>query len=87
MREDIRSGKCSKSRRTGGHSDQYSGWTSTINKAVLDGESGGQWDDRNTSVEKDALSLPPGRDFLGDLKLSGRHPCLKSGGPSIFSSS
>lgn len=35
-------GKSGKSRRTGRHSDQYSGWTSTINKAVLDASSGGQ---------------------------------------------
>lgn len=35
-------GKFGKSRRTGGHSDQYSGWTSTISKAVLDGSISGE---------------------------------------------
>ena len=42
MRVEIWDGKWGKSRRTGGHSDQYSGWTSTISRAVLDGWRGGQ---------------------------------------------
>ena len=40
-RLEILVGKFGKSQRTGGHSDQYSGWTSTISKAVLDGSMSG----------------------------------------------
>jgi len=43
IREERWVGKSGKSWRTGGHSDQYSGCTSTINKAVLEASNGGQW--------------------------------------------
>jgi hypothetical protein len=90
-------GKSGKSRRTGRHSDQYSGWTSTISRAVLDASSGGQLEVLLLNDGEDdgsslllLILLMEERDedfFLGVVDAVQNLLMHERGGPSIFSSS